>query len=82
MQDEACVMQLAQAVTHIGVLGQQAEVEFMEVNGCSSNINRRWRRGRGMRNSSLLKTVVDPESLGWVTSFTLYDRIQSHVIQL
>ena len=80
MQDEACVMQLAQAVTHIGVLGQQAEVEFVEVNGGSSNINRRWRRGRGMRNSSLLKTVVDPESLGWVTSFTLYDRIQSHVI--
>jgi hypothetical protein len=73
MQDDLCVMQSAQAVTHIGLLGQQAEVEFMQVNGGSCNINRRWRGWRGMRNLSLLKTVVDPESLGWVTSFSLYD---------
>jgi len=63
-------MQPPQAVTHIGLLGQQAEVEFVQVNGIGSSINRRWRR-RGTRSSSLLKTVVDPESLGWVTCFNL-----------
>jgi hypothetical protein len=65
------LMQLLQAMTHIGLLGQQAEVDFIQVNGSCSTVNKLWRR-RGMRSSSALKTVVDPDSLGWVTCFNLY----------
>jgi hypothetical protein len=64
-------MQLLQAMTHIGVFGQQAEVDFLQVNGSCSIVNKLWKR-RGMRSSNVLKTVVDPESLGWVTCFNLY----------
>ena len=64
------LMQSLQAITHIGLLGQRAEIDFVQVNGCSSITNKRWRR-RGRQSSSLLKTVVDPASLGWVTSFNL-----------
>ncbi len=63
-------MQLLQAMTHIGLFGQQAEVDFLRVNGSCSIVNKLWRR-RGMQSSSVLKTVVDPESLGWVTCFNL-----------
>jgi hypothetical protein len=65
------VTQLLQAMTHIGVFGQQAEVDFIQVNGSCSVVNKLWRL-RGTRSPNVLKTVVDPDSLGWVTCFNLY----------
>jgi len=61
-----------QALTHIGVVGQQAQVEFVEVRGGGrgETVVKSSRR-MAHRRSSLLKTVVDHESLGWVTSFNL-----------
>ena len=61
-----------QALTHIGLFGQQAQVEFVEVRGGNKGqtvvaSNKRMAH----RRASLLKTVVDPESLGWITSFNL-----------
>jgi hypothetical protein len=54
------------------VLGQQAQVQFVEVKGCGGGETVVKSSRRMMhRRSSLLKTVVEPESLGWVTSFNL-----------
>ncbi len=60
------------ALTHIGVFGQQAQVEFVEVrNGDKGETVVKSNKRMAHRRSSLLKTVVNPESLGWITSFNL-----------
>jgi hypothetical protein len=61
-----------QALTHIGLFGQQAQVEFVEVKGSDKGetVVKSSKR-MAHRRSSLLKTVVEPESLSWITSVNL-----------
>jgi hypothetical protein len=60
------------ALTHIGLLGRQARVDLMEVRGGTQieTIDRGRRRAL-RRSSAVLKTVLNPDDLGWITDFKL-----------